>query len=118
MGMDCRILCAHSKLEIENDDLWTYMEEHDSDAETTILGEKWYGRKFWNMHRNMSFLQNYKCGEYIELSKDNIEEMLQYLTHHLDYWDGFETVPALCKILYSYDNVINQGYKYFYECDW
>ena len=118
MGMDCHILCAHSKLEIENGDLWTYMEEHDFDEETTILGEKWYGRKFWDMHQHMSFLQDYECGEYIELNKDNIEEMLQYLTHHPDYWGGFETVPQLCQILYTYDDTIDQGYKYFYECDW
>ena len=35
-----------------------------------------------------------------------------------NYWDGFDTVATLCKILYTFDEMNERGYHYYYEADW
>lgn len=118
MGMDARIIVAHSKKELETDGFWEYLREHEWEEQNLMLGEKWYARKFWDLHNSMSFLQDYECGDYIELSKKNLDEMLQYATHHRDYFDGFESVIDLCELLDRYDEFQAAGLHLFYECDW
>lgn len=117
MGMDMYIFRAHSKKELESDNFWELARESEESNEVH-LGEVWYARKFWDLHNNMSFLRDYECGEFIELTKDNLEEMLTFATHHTDYWDGFKSVPELCEILYSFDEMNERGYHYYYEADW
>ena len=116
MGMDMYIFRAHSKKEIESENFWQYVNESENDE--IPLGEVWYARKFWDLHNNMSFLRDYECGEFIELTKENLEEMIAFATHNTDYWDGFETVATLCKILYTFDEMNERGYHYYYEADW
>lgn len=80
--------------------------------------QMWYGRKFWDLHNSMSFLQNYECGEYVKLRKCDVEEMLQFACHHRDYFDTFNTVPDLAEIVDEFDENEEKGIYYWYECDW
>ena len=118
MGMDAYIFAAHSKKELTNfNEYLTRVDEMPDDAEFR-LGEHWYARKFWDLHNNMSFLRDYECGDFVLLSKDNLEEMITFVTHHRDYWDKFDSVIKLCEILDKYDEYDKHGIHFFYEADW
>ena len=81
------------------------------------ITEVWYARKFWNLIHNMSFIKNIEedYGEFIQLSMDNVEEILQFAAHNPDYWDSFDTVPALCKIIHDFEQDHEDGYHYYFH---
>lgn len=107
MGLDMRILKCKSKLQLTGDEIdWTQVEE------------VWYARKFWDMQREMSFLKDYENGDFIPLTRENLEEMLTFATHNLDYFGTFNTVIPLCNVLYNLDTWEEYGFHLYYEADW
>lgn len=87
--------------------------------ESNEVEEVYYARKFWTLIQEASFLRvNEDYGEYIQLSRDNVEELLQIAAHNRDYFNGFSTVPALCKILDEFDDMEEAGYHYYMEFDY
>ena len=107
MGMDAYIFKAKTKKAFEEENWYNKVEE------------VWYTRKYWDLIHNMSFIGGTDgCGEFIKLTKNNIEEMLQYSIHHPDYWGGFESVPTLCRILYEFDEAEEEGWHYYFEFDY
>ena len=109
MGLDVYVFRAKTKKAFED--------EHWYDDENTSVKEVWYARKFWDLIHNMSFIKNIEddCGEYIQLTQDNIEEMIQFAAHNPDYWDGFDTVPALCKIYHDFEDDAENGWHYYFN---
>lgn len=109
MGLDVSIYRARNHKVFSNDD-W-----YDSEAVTEV----YYARKFWTLIEQASFL-NVKddCGDFIELSRENVEELINIATHNADCFDGFETVPKLCKILQHFDEDEENGYHYYMEFDY
>lgn len=107
MGLDIAVYRARNRA-VFKDDRW-----YDNENIT----EAWYSRKFWDLIHNMSFIKNIDddCGEFIQLSHDNIEEMLQYASHHPDYWGEFNSVPALCKIYNDFENDAEDGWHYYFN---
>ncbi len=95
-------------------------EPHWYEDESGAVTEVWYARKFWDLINQVSFIKNTNddCGEYIKLSKNDIEEMIQVATHNQDYFGGFNTVPALCKILQNFDDDEEKGWHYYFEFDY
>jgi len=109
MGLDIYIYKAKNQRIFKTDD-W-----YNSDKVTEV----YYARKFWTLIQEASFLRvNEDCGEYIQLSRDNVEELLQIAAHNRDYFNGFSTVPALCKILDEFDDMEEAGYHYYMEFDY
>ena len=84
------------------------------------ISEVWYTRKFWDLIHNVSFIKDTEkdCGEFIKLTKDNIEEMIHIATHWRDYWGGFDSVPQLCEILDNFDDDAENGWNYYFEFDY
>ena len=107
MGMDAYIFKSKTKKIFKEDDWYDKVEE------------VWYTRKYWNLIHNMSFIDGTDdCGEFIKLTKDNIEEILQYSIHNPDYWGGFDSVIPLCKILHSFDQDESEGWHYYFEFEY
>ena len=81
------------------------------------ITEVWYARKFWDMIHNMSFVKDVEgdCGEFIPLTMDNVEEMLQFAAHNRDYFDGFSTVPQLCEIIANFEQDYEDGWHYYFH---
>ena len=106
MGLDCYIFRTKTKK--------VFDDEHWYESET--VKEVWYARKFWDLIHNMSFIKNVEedCGEFIQLTMDNIEEMLQFAAHNRDYFDGFETVPSLCEIIANFEQDYEDGWHYYF----
>ena len=109
MGLDVNIYRARNH-QVFKTEKW-----YDSKAVT----EAYYARKFWALIEQASFL-NVKddCGEFIELSRENVEELINIATHNADYFDGFETVPKLCEILRHFEEDEENGYHYYMEFDY
>lgn len=110
MGMDAYVFKAKTKKVFDDKD-WYGRED---------VKEVWYARKYWDLVYNLSFLKDLDtdCGEFIQLTKENVEEMIKVATHNSDYWDGFDTVPALCKILHDFDEEEEAGWHYYFEFDY
>ena len=110
MGMDAYVFKAKTKKVFDSDN-WFSRED---------VTEVWYARKYWDLVYNLSFLKDLDadCGEFIQLTKENVEEMIKVATHNPDYWDGFDTVPALCKILRDFDEEEEAGWHYYFEFDY
>lgn len=117
MGMDMYLIAAHSKKELEDPHFWTYIAQNTNDK-FSKPGELYYARKFWDLFYQVSFTQNYECGEYKVLTKENVEEMLQVACHNRDYFDGFTSVPQLCEILDRWNELVRHNLSVFFECDW
>lgn len=76
----------------------------------------YYARKFWKLIEDASFINvQDDYGEYIELSRENVEELIDIAVHNEDYFGGFETVPDLCRILHDFDDQAEEGYHYYME---
>lgn len=106
MGLDIYIFKARTKKAFEA-----------SSSET--IQEVYYARKFWTLIQEASFLDvEEDCGSYIELSRKNIEELIYIATHHEDYFESFDTVPRLCRILADFDEAQEEGYHYYMEFDY
>ena len=87
--------------------------------DTPAVEEVYYARKFWKLIEDASFINvQDDCGEYIELSRENVEELIGIATHNADYFDGFTTVPKLCEILRHFDEDEENGYHYYMEFDY
>ena len=124
MGMDMYLFRARTKKQLEESDIWDkcvdltdrYAWEEDDFSKPAQL---WYGRKAWGLLQNVfPEYDGDMCGEYVEVNKKKLEEMIDYATRHRDYFGGFETVPALCQALDSYDDAREAGFSYFIESDW
>ena len=65
----------------------------------------------------MSFIKDVDgdSGDFIQLTMDNVEEMLQFAAHNRDYFDGFETVPSLCEILANFEQDYEDGWHYYFH---
>lgn len=107
MGLDVAIYRARNRA-VFKDDNW-YNNEN--------VTEVWYARKFWDLIHNMSFIKNVEedCGDFIQLTMDNVEEILQFAAHNPDYWSGFKTVPALCEIIRNFEQDYEDGWHYYFN---
>ena len=110
MGMDAYIYKARTKKAFE-DPHW---------YESEGITEVWYSRKYWDLINSVSFIKdiNKDSCEFIQLTKDDIEDMLQIASHTPDYFDSFDTVPKLCEILYHFDEDEKDGWHYYFEFDY
>ena len=111
MGMDMYIYRVKNR-KILDTEFW------NTDHEDTVLKEVYYSRKFWDLHDNISVFKNYECGEYKELTKADIKEMIDFSCYHRDYFGSFNSVIALCEIYDNWDEDIENGYHFYIECDW
>jgi len=121
MGLDQNLVMARNKHAVESENFWdTCIDAKDrgEEFEYNQPAELWYNRKNWSLHYHMSSKYDLENGEWVELDREGLEDMLDFLSHTPDYWNGFSSVPALCKVLYNYDTIRENGFAVFYEGDY
>ena len=93
--------------------------KHDDWYDNQEVQEVFYFRKHWDMLNSLSFINiNKDCGEFIQLTKDQLEEILTAATHNRDYFGGFTGVPAVCEALDNFDEDEENGWHYYFEFDY
>lgn len=124
IGLDVRIVMVKNRKQVECEDFWDTCltgwkrNEHDIISYDDPC-EVYYARKFWDLYSPMARRLNIDNGEYsAPLTKDDIEEMIYIATHHKDYFDSFDSVPALCIILDRYDEATKHGMVFLFEGDY
>ena len=110
MGLDIYIYKARTKKAFKEPE-W-----YNSEGITEV----WYARKFWDLINHLSFIKNIEkdACKFIKLTRANVDEMLEIACHNPDYFGGFDTVPALCQILYDFDTDEENGWHYYLEYDY
>ena len=111
MGMDLNIYSARNREVFKHDGWW----------ESDQVGDEFYARKFWDLVENCSFIPyDYEPGDFIELSLENLEEMIKVACKYRDYFDTYDNVPLLCELRDKYrewqEN--EDPRKLFLEYDW
>ena len=119
MGLDQNLVMARNK-HVLAESFWdTCVDAKDNlEFEYNQPAELWYNRKNWTLHDYMTTKYNLDNGEWVELDREGLEDMLNFLTHNPDYWDDFTSVPQLCRVLYNYDTIRKNGFAIFYEGDY
>lgn len=87
MGMDLRIWRARNSKVFEHE-YW-----NNPDVE-----EVFYGRKAWHYPHHCNFIPEGNDGEFIELSIENVENMIEVACQYRNYWDNYDDVPKLCEL--------------------
>ena len=111
MGMDLNIYSARNREVFKHEGWW------NSDQ----VQEEFYARKFWDLVDNCSFIpKDYESGEFIEITVDNLEEMIKVACNYKDYGGTYNSVPKLCELR---DKAIaweinEDPRKLFLEYDW
>jgi len=114
MGMDFTIVSTRNHEIFKHDNWW----------ESRQVTEEFYARKNWDIVNHCSFIpHDYEPGEFIELTLENLEEMIDVACHYRNYFDNYNDVPKLCelrdKLEYWQNNPDEaDGRKLYYEYDW
>lgn len=88
------------------------------------LGGEWeheeiyYARKFWALYYVMSCRKNADNCDYVLLDKDDATELAATAVSTPDYWDSFETVPILLDLVYHWEKYADEGWLFYFCCDW
>lgn len=123
MGLDVRVVMAKNRKQLESENFWDtcatgWVKDDedfiDFDKPTEVL----YWRKFWDLYTPMSSKLKIDSGEWAELSKDDLEEILNIASHTPDYFGTFNTVPAICEVLHYYEAARSHGMSFFFEGDY
>ena len=76
-----------------------------------------YWRKNWNLLNELGYGDD-DYGDDIKLTKDDIERILQFVTHNRDYFDGYSTVESVCECLDLYDEWKEDGWDIVFNANW
>ena len=130
MGLDQHIIMAKNRKVLDMEGFWNEVYDYsDMDEDTEIKFDKpvivfcqrknWdLHRKIWDKHRKELDEGQNDNGTYIQLDRDDLELILNFMTHNRDYFDGFRAVPSLCELLQRYDEIRENGFQLFYEGDY
>ena len=109
MGMDLTVWQARNHEVFKHEDWW----------DSKQVKEKYYSRKFWDLVHNCRFIPgDYDSGTFLELTKDNIEEMIRVACEYRNYFGNYNDVPKLCELRDEFDSIIESGEKLYLEYDW
>ena len=114
IGMDFYIYSTRNREVFKHEGWW----------DSSQVKEEFYARKNWEIVEHCSFIpKDYESGTFIELTLENIEEMIQVACKYRNYFDNYNDVPKLCelrdKMEYWESNPEEaNGRKMFYEYDW
>ena len=90
--------------------------KHEGWYSSGEVEEMYYARKFWDMAYNCRFVPaHYENGEFIEIDKDDVEEMIRVACEYRNYWGNYDDVPKLCELRDKCDEIFESGYKLFFE---
>lgn len=111
MGMDLNIYSARNREIFKHEGWW------DSEQ----VQEEFYARKAWHFPEHCSFIpKDYENGSFLEMSLENLEEMIKVACAYRNYFDNYDDVPKLCTLRDKYNEWIenDEKRKLFLEYDW
>lgn len=77
---------------------------------------------YWRKNWDLMYAIGYGDEEYNEdmrLFKDDVEKILQHVTHNRDYWGGFSSVEQVCRLLDEYDYLTQEEkWVIVFHADW
>ena len=76
-----------------------------------------YWRKFYELNSGLRY-HNDMYAKDLPLTKQELENILQFISHNRDYFNGFNTVPAVCELLDQYDELKEDGWDIVYNANW
>ena len=76
-----------------------------------------YWRKFWKILRVMKYGED-EYGQDVRMTKGDVESILQLVAHHRDDFDGFNSVPQVCKLLDTFDEFEDEGLVINLNANW
>lgn len=124
MGLDIHIYMVRNRAQVKDinfiDNLHTgWVKNKDGIIDFNQPTEIYYARKFWDLYTPAAQYFNIENGEFSEpLTRDDLEYLIDIAVHNPDYWDSFDSVPALCEILYHYDEIKDAGMILLFEGDY
>lgn len=109
MGMDLYIYRAR------NHEIF----KHDNWYESPNVTEVFYARKYWAIPEHCSFIpSDYESGDFIQLTEDDLKDMIKVACEYRDYFDTYNNVPKLCELRDKFDEIEEEGDHLFLEYDW
>lgn len=123
MGLDCRIIMAKNRKQIEMEGFWDkcatgFVRDEDGCIDFTVPSEVAYWRKFWDLYTPVSRRLNIDNDEMAEINKDDLYFILDIICTTPDYWGKFDTAPTICELIYHYDEIRDHGMTLFFEGDY
>lgn len=77
-----------------------------------------YWRKFWDLLYEIGYSDE-DYGQDIRLSKEDVEKILNFVTHNKDYFGGFNSVQQVCELLDEYDYLTEEeGWVINFNANW
>lgn len=102
-------------------DMYVDAVKRDPNDKLNILERKQmcYWRKFWDLHYALPFkYDEEECAQDIKLTKEDVESILEFVSHNRDYFNGFQTVESVCELLDHYDEFKQDGWDIVYNANW
>ena len=69
----------------------------------------------------MFYTLPYRDAEYgkdLRLTKEDVEKILDHVTHNRDYFHGFKSVESVCELLDQWDELEEDGWVINYNANW
>lgn len=76
-----------------------------------------YWRKNWDLFYKFPY-RDEEYGKDLQLTKEDIEMVLDHVTHNRDYFYGFKTVESVCELLDQWDELEEDGWIINYNANW
>lgn len=106
--LDVYLIGVKSKKQL--DDITIY------NSNNIFLGERYFAT-FFNDILSIPYLHDYELGKYIEMTKQNIIEILNYAIYHRDCNNSFKTVVKLCEIIDTWDDMEINNFHVFLQIE-
>lgn len=76
-----------------------------------------YWRKFYDVLHVMHYSED-EYGQDIQLTKNDVENILNIVSHNRDYFNGFTTVPDVCELLDNWDDLKEDNWIINFNANW
>lgn len=76
-----------------------------------------YWRKNWDLFYKFPY-RDEEYGKDLQLTKEDLEMVLDHVTHNRDYFGGFKTVESVCELLDQWDELHDDGWIVCYNANW
>ena len=103
MGMDFNLYSAR------NHEVFKHEGWYNSDQIT----EEFYSRKAYHFVRECPFIPNNEEDCPVEITLENLEDMIKVACSEPNYWGTYSDVPELCMLRDRYEQIKNEGKKLF-----
>lgn len=106
--LDIYIIGVKSKKQLDDKSIYN--------SDNPFLGERYFAT-FTNNILKISFLDTYELNKYIEITKENAIELLNYIIYNRDCNNSFKTVIKLCEIIDTWDTMEEENFHVFLQIE-